>query len=232
MIPLRDENPSRTTPVVTRALIALNLAVFVYELMLGPELRLFTSEYALIPARIALALAGRTALLPALGTFVSSVFLHGGWLHVIGNMWYLWIFGDNVEDRLGHLPYLAFYLGAGLASGLLHSAVQLDSTVPTVGASGAIAGVLGAYVVMYPRARVITLLPMFVFFPIVPIAAVWYLGFWFVLQLASGALSLAYGASGGVAWWGHVGGFVFGLLVGALARARGPREPAWLWTRE
>ena len=222
MIPLRDQNPSRTTPVVTRALIALNLAVFVYEVLLGPRLRMFTSEYALIPARVAHGMNGGTALLPALATFVTSMFMHGGWLHLIGNMWYLWIFGDNIEDRLGHFGFLLFYLGAGLASGTLHTALQADSNIPTVGASGAIAGVLGAYVVLFPRARIITLVPIFFFIQVIPIAAVFYLGFWFILQLLSGAMSLAYGASGGVAWWGHIGGFVFGVLAGVLARARPP----------
>ncbi len=229
MIPLRDENPSSTTPVVTRALIVLNVAVFAYELLLGPGLRLFTSEFALIPARVAYGIEGRTALLPALGTFVSSMFMHGGWLHLIGNMWFLWIFGDNVEDRLGHGGYLAFYLGAGLASGMLHTILQMDSVVPTVGASGAIAGVLGAYMVMFPRARIITLVPIVFFVQVIPIAAMFYLGFWFILQLMSGALSLAYGAAGGVAWWGHIGGFAWGLLMGVVGRARGPRRPAWTW---
>ena len=227
MIPLRDENPSRTTPVVTRAIIALNVAVFAYQLLLGPGLTSFVNTYALVPARLAGGFAGSTPLIPALATLVTSMFLHGGWLHLIGNMWYLWIFGDNVEDRLGHATYLAFYVVAGLASGLLHTALQTASTTPTVGASGAIAGVLGAYVVLYPRARVITLFPIVFFFPVVPIAAVFYLGFWFILQIFSGALSLAYGASGGVAWWGHIGGFAFGLLVGAVSRARGPRLPEW-----
>jgi membrane associated rhomboid family serine protease len=227
MIPLRDENPSSTTPGVTRAIIALNVAVFVYQLILGPELTSFVRTYGLVPAHLTAGLEGRAPLVPALTTLLSSMFLHGGWLHLIGNMWYLWIFGDNVEDRLGHAGYLAFYLAAGLASGLLHSALQPSSTTPTVGASGAIAGVLGAYVVLYPRARVVTLFPIFFFFQIVPIAAIFYLGFWFVLQIFSGALSLAYGASGGVAWWGHIGGFAFGLLVGAMARARAPRLPDW-----
>jgi membrane associated rhomboid family serine protease len=227
MIPLRDENPSRTTPWVTRAIIALNAAVFVYQVVLGAGLTSFVNTYALVPARLSGGLAGSAPLAPALATLVTSMFMHGGWLHLIGNMWYLWIFGDNVEDRLGHAGYLVFYLGAGLASGLLHTALQSSSTTPTVGASGAIAGVLGAYVVLYPRARVITLFPIFFFFQLVPIAAIYYLGFWFVLQIFSGALSLAYGATGGVAWWGHIGGFAFGLLVGAIARARGPRVPEW-----
>ncbi len=229
MIPLRDENPSHTTPIVTRALIALNVAVFVYEILLGSQLRMFMSEYALIPARVALGIEGRTALLPALATFGTSMFMHGGWLHLIGNLWYLWIFGDNVEDRFGHAPFLLFYLGAGLASGTLHTILQMDSVVPTVGASGAIAGVLGAYMVMFPRARIITLVPIVFFVQVIPIAAMFYLGFWFILQLMSGALSLAYGAAGGVAWWGHIGGFAFGLLIGVLGRARGPRRPAWTW---
>jgi hypothetical protein len=227
MIPLRDENPSSTVPVVTRAIIVLNVAVFAYQLLLGSRLTSFVNAYALVPAHLAGAFAGSAPLVPALATLFTSVFIHGGWLHLIGNMWYLWIFGDNVEDRLGHAAYLVFYLAAGLASGLLHTALQPSSTTPTVGASGAIAGVLGAYVVLYPRARVITLVPLFFFFPVVPIAAIFYLGFWFILQIFSGALSLAYGASGGVAWWGHIGGFAFGLLVGALSRTRGPRAPEW-----
>ena len=225
MFPLRDENPSSTTPVVTRLLIAANLAVFAYELWLGPDLKPFFTSYALIPRHLLLALNGAAPVSAAAVPLLSSIFLHGGWVHVIGNMWYLWIFGDNIEDRLGHLGYLAFYLVAGVVAGIIHVASNPGSAVPTVGASGAIAGVLGAYAAAYPRARVITLLPLFPFF-VVPMPALLVLGFWFVVQFASGALVLAGGASGGVAVWAHVGGFGFGFLVMLLARGltarRGP----------
>jgi hypothetical protein len=229
MIPLRDENPSSTVPVVTRALIAVNTAVFVYEVILGPRLGAFIGDFGLVPLRVVESLSGAVSPLAAAGTVVSSVFLHGGWLHLIGNMWYLWIFGDNVEDRMGHGRYLAFYLGAGIASGLLHVVVNPDSPVPTVGASGAIAGVLGAYLVLFPRARVITLVPLFVFIQLMALPAVVVLGLWFVVQFFSGALALAYttGATGGIAWWGHIGGFAFGVILGRLLGRRTARSSAW-----
>src|SRR5438094_10634984 len=161
MIPLRDQNPSRSTPVVTRGLIVLNVAMFIYELSLGPDLRDFLFSWGLVPARLPAALEVGGESLGWTGlTFVSSLFLHGGWAHLIGNMWYLWIFGDNVEDRLGHARYLIFYLAAGVAAAVVQSAITPMSRLPTVGASGAIAGVLGAYAVAFPRARVITLVPV------------------------------------------------------------------------
>jgi len=213
MFPLRDDNPSSTTPVVTRSLIAINLAVFLYELSLGHDLRPFFAAYALVPRHVTAALvhggAWRVAALP----LFTSLFLHGGWIHVIGNMWYLWIFGDNIEDRFGHIGFTLFYVTAAVIAGLIHVASNPGSAVPTVGASGAIAGVLGAYAAAFPRARVITLLPLFPFFPVVPLPAILVLGFWFVIQFASGALVLAAGASGGVAVWAHVGGFVYGFLL-------------------
>ena len=225
MIPLRDENPSRTVPVVTRLILAANLAAFLYELALGQGLGPFLSDWGLVPLRATRALGGEGAPLLALASALTSTFLHAGWLHLVGNLWYLWIFGDNVEDRLGHAGYLLFYLAAGAASGALHVLVNPLSPVPTIGASGAIAGVLGAYLVMFPRARVITLVPLFVFFKVMALPAVLVLGLWFVFQFFSGALALAYatGTSGGVAWWGHIGGFAFGALVGlASGRRRGP----------
>ena len=227
MFPLRDENHSERAPWVTRALIAINLAVFFYEISLGPGLPAFMQTWGLVPAHLSRALHGDAPLAGALAPLFTSVFLHGGWLHVIGNMWYLWIFGDNVEDRLGHAGFITFYLAAGLASGVLHTLVNGGSTVPTVGASGAIAGVLGAYLVIFPRARVITLVPVFVFIQIMSLPAVLVLGLWIVLQFFSGALSLAYDTAahgGGTAWWGHIGGFLFGLMVGLLFRGSPPRD--------
>jgi hypothetical protein len=225
VIPLRDENPSRTTPVVTWVLIALNVIAFFYELSLGPALRDFMMDWGLVPTRLAAGLSaglgtGLVAGLPLL----SSMFLHGGWMHLLGNMWYLAIFGDNVEDRLGHFGYLLFYLAAGVVGGLLHYHFNAGSDVPTVGASGAIAGVLGAYIVAFPRARVLTLVPLFVFFQLWSLPAVVVLGLWFLFQFFSGALSLAWSATGGVAWWGHIGGFAFGALVMLLAGGRRPRS--------
>lgn len=229
MIPIRDENPSGSVPVVTRALIAVNAGVFVYELMLGPGIAEFFFRFGLVPARITLAIAEGTepAAAPAL-TFVTSMFLHGGWMHLLGNMWYLWIFGDNLEDRMGKLRYLVFYLAGGLVAAGVQYVLHSTSRVPTVGASGAVAAVLGGYALLYPGARVFTLLPIFPFFQIVPLPAVLVLGLWFVLQFFSGALALGVGASGGVAWWAHIGGFGFGLLVVRMF-ARPPRTPSRAW---
>ncbi len=231
MIPLRDENPAAHPPIVTRALIAINVAVFLYELTLGPELRDFMMHWGLVPLRLTLALhRGSEPLLQAATPLLTSMFLHGGWMHLIGNMWYLHIFGDNVEDRLGHARYLFFYLVAGLAGGALHVAFNADSRLPTVGASGAIAGVLGAYAVAFPRARVLTLVPLFFFFQVMALPALLVLGLWFLFQFFTGALSLAWSASGGgVAWWGHIGGFAFGALVMAVVGRQPPRRSeAWV----
>jgi len=215
VIPLRDINPRRTFPLVTVSLIAINVAFFLYELSLGRELQGFFLRSAFIPAAYfepggALA-DGRSVLL--------SMFLHGGWAHLIGNMLYLWIFGDNVEDRLGHARFMLFYLGCGWAATLAHGYSDPGSTIPSIGASGAIAGVLGAYLVMFPRARVLTLIPLGFFIRLTELPALVVLGFWFVLQLFSGTASLAApGSHGGVAWWAHIGGFVAGLLVGIVLK--------------
>ena len=221
MIPLRDENPSGSVPVVTRGLIAINCAAFLYELTLGRELRTFVFEWGVVPLRLTLALRFGEEPLPAPAlTLLTSMFLHGGWLHLIGNMWYLWIFGDNVEDQFGALPFLLFYVAAGVAASALHVFSDLGSRLPTLGASGAIAGVLGAYAVMFPRARVYTLVPLFPFFQIIPLPAFLMLGVWFVFQFVAGAISAGQaGASGGVAWWAHIGGFLFGVIV---AKATSP----------
>jgi membrane associated rhomboid family serine protease len=225
MIPLRDENPSQSPPVVTRVLVAINVVVFLFQLMLGADLLAFFYEWALVPARLTLALRYGEEPLTGPGiTLITSMFMHGGWLHLIGNLWYLWIFGDNVEDRMGHLRFLLFYLLAGAVAGLLHYVTNPASRLPTVGASGAIAGVLGAYLVAFPRARVVTLLPIFPFFQVVALPAAIVLGLWFVLQFFSGAAALLVPAAGGTAWWAHIGGFVFGVL--GMWLLGGGRRPA------
>jgi membrane associated rhomboid family serine protease len=215
MIPLRDHNPSFHTPGVMRVILVLNVALFVFEVVQGAALREFMFAWGLVPARISVAFnGGPEPLALPLATFLTSMFLHGGWGHLLGNMWYLWIFGDNVEDRMGHARFLAFYLAAGIAASALHWALHPGSIVPTVGASGAIAGVLGAYLRIFPRARIVTLLPLFPVFPVVALPALVVIGLWIVLQFFSGALALGMSAAGGgTAWWAHIGGFAFGFLA-------------------
>lgn len=215
MIPLRDANPSRTTPVVTYLLILVNALVFFYQLKLGKNLDGFFQVYAIIPANyFELGASDGGAFIGRYFPFLTSQFLHGGFFHIIGNMWFLWIFGDNVEDRLGHGKYIFFYLLCGFAAGLTHVYTNPSSPIPTVGASGAIAGVMGAYILLYPRAKVKTLIPIFYFIQIVDLPAFLFLGIWFVIQFFSGAISLAAaGAAGGVAWWAHVGGFAIGIVL-------------------
>lgn len=213
MIPLRDDNPVRTTPHVTRLLVALNCGVFLYEVLLGPDLRDFMMTWGLVPQRITAAfVTGDEPVTAGLVTLFTSMFLHGGWAHVLGNMWYLIIFGDNVEDLLGHGRYVLFYVCGGLFAALIQYFANPNSGLPTVGASGAIAGVLGAYVVAFPGARVTTLIPLFPFFQVAAVRASIVLGFWFVIQFFSGALSLAWASHGGTAWWAHIGGFAFGWV--------------------
>jgi membrane associated rhomboid family serine protease len=222
MIPLRDENPSLTVPVVTRTIIALNCAAFLYELTTGPDLKTFFFHYAFVPERLTLALRfHEEPLLAPASTFLTSMFLHGGWAHLLGNMWYLWIFGDNVEDRLGRFRYAVFYLACGLAAGIAHYLSNPSSQVPSVGASGAIAAVLGAYAVTFPGARVITLIPIIFFFQIVALPALVVLGLWFVYQFLLGTLTRSMASSGGVAWWAHIGGFACGAIA-MLAFRRQP----------
>ncbi len=212
MIPLRDTIRSRTYPFVTYLLIILNTVVFFFQVMQGPEQGRFVATYALIPARFT-----HPALIDYFGwgaNFVSLftfMFLHGGFWHLLGNMWSLYIFGDNIEDRLGPLRYLLFYLLAGALSGLVHLVLHPGSQIPTVGASGAIAGVMGAYFVLYPRSRILTLIPIFIFPWLIEIPAFIFLGIWFVLQFLGAAG--ADGAAGGIAWWAHVGGFVAGIAL-------------------
>jgi len=231
MIPFRDNIPSRSFPIITVLLIAANIVAFLYEVALGRYLEPFLRQYGVVPAAV---LAWPQSDLPVSVVavpFITSMFLHGGWLHLIGNMWYLWIFGDNVEDRLGHFTYLVFYLVCGIGAGIVHTILNYYTSVPSIGASGAIAGVLGAYFLSYPRARVLTLIPIFIFVQVIEIPALIVLGFWFVMQFLSGAASLsaANANAGGVAWWAHVGGFVIGMiLVGLFPRRDRPRyEYSW-----
>jgi len=211
MFPVSDVIPSRTVPFVTVGLIAANVLVFLYQLSLDSTgLRMFMASYAVIPAWF---------WWPSL---LTSQFLHGGWMHIIWNMVYLWIFGDNVEDHLGHLPYLVFYLGAGAAAGLLQVLFNPFSGIPMVGASGAIAGVMGAYFVLYPQSRVLTAIFIVFFFDLVEVPAVFFLGIWFLMQLLSGvgSLGVSNAAGGGTAFWAHIGGFVVGAAIGLVLRRR------------
>jgi len=223
MLPLRDDIPSQRYPIVTISLIVVNVLVFLRELRLGPDLEAMLTDYALIPANYSNGGPSLALFVP----FFSSMFLHGGWIHLIGNMWTLWIFGDNVEDRLGHGRYLLLYLVAGLAAGLLHVFTNFGSTLPTIGASGAVAGVMGSYFRFYPHAHVETIIPPFFLGPIFQLPAVVFLGWWLLLQFFNGSLSLVNSReAGGVAWWAHVGGFLFGIGVSLLAprKARPRRE--------
>lgn len=216
MIPIRDANPSRTTPVVNYFLIALCTLVFLHELMLGRHLEAFLFQYGLVPAKITrLDIARHFSLSEQILPFFSSMFLHGGWLHLIGNMWVLYIFGDNIEGELGHGRYLFFYLLCGLIAAAIQIITNPHSSVPTIGASGAIGGVMGAYFLLYPKARILALIPIFFFFTLIEVPAYLFLGFWFLLQFFSGTFSLLSRAEhySGIAWWAHVGGFVGGMVL-------------------
>jgi membrane associated rhomboid family serine protease len=217
MIPLRDVIPSRTRPYVTTAIIVLNALAWLYEVSLPrPVLAEFLQVFGVVPAEF----------VPA--TLFTSMFLHGSWMHVIGNMWYLWIFGDNVEDRMGHGRFIVFYLLCGLVAAVGQSLIDPQSTVPMIGASGAIAGVMGAYFVLYPHSRVLTLVPLIIFFEIIELPAIFLLGFWFLMQLFNaGAVAVtASTGGGGVAFMAHAAGFLFGM-VGVFVFRKRPTEPEW-----
>lgn len=223
MIPLRDTVRSRTFPIVNWALIVANVAVFLFETSLGPNGidRLFRT-FALIPSHV-------SSLSPtAFITLVTSMFLHGGWLHIISNMWVLYIFGDNIEDRMGSTRYLAFYLLAGIAAGLTQVFVNPNANVPTVGASGAVAGILGAYFLLFPTGRVITLVPLIIIPWLVEIPAVIFIGIWLVTQVISGLGALvSAGAVSNIAWWAHIGGFAFGFVMVNIFKRRPRAYAEW-----
>jgi membrane associated rhomboid family serine protease len=248
MIPLRDNIPSRTTPVVNYAVIAICTVVFLLQVVQSddPMHPKIVERFGMIPARIstpgepveivvdqqvARSPDGRVfvhpdgtpvievtkreaapSAVPALLTLLTCTFLHGGWLHFLGNMWFLYVFGDNVEDRLGHLAFLIFYLLGGVAASLAHFVSQPFSPIPTLGASGAIAAVMGAYMVLYPHARVLTLIPIFIFIQLLWLPAPFFLGIWFLIQLVQGLGSFTVTEGAGVAWWAHIGGFALGAL--------------------
>ncbi len=215
MIPLRDSQPSYSPPVITFLIIAANAAAFLYELSLDRfSLNYFLAAHGVVPARLEAA------------SLLTSMFLHGGWLHFLGNMWFLWIYGDNVEDILGRAKFLAFYLLCGVAAGLAHVAANPDSRVPAIGASGAIAGVMGAYLIKFPHSRILTLVPVFFFLTTIEVPAVLILGYWFLIQFFSGVGSIGYShlSQGGVAWFAHVGGFLAGMLLINLMRPRPPHR--------
>jgi membrane associated rhomboid family serine protease len=220
MIPLRSSERTYSTATVTLTLIAINLLVFFYELTLsGWRLNYFIASYGVVPDHF------------NIFSLLTSMFIHGGWLHILGNMWFLWVFGRGIEDILGHAKFLFFYLACGLAAGIIHVLVNANSPVPTVGASGAIAGVMGAYLIKFPRARIVTLVPIIIFITTVDIPAAFLLLYWFAIQFFSGVGSVGYSqaSSGDVAWFAHIGGFLagMGLVLLMPTRQRRPQYPQW-----
>jgi membrane associated rhomboid family serine protease len=249
MIPLRDNIPSRSTPLVNYAVVGVCTLLFLAQL--ADDQSVLVERHGMIPYRVWHPNA--TVLIPKergfeftpFGvrqvveeqpaapppwspwfTLLTCIFLHGGWLHFLGNMWFLYIFGDNVEDRLGHLGYLLFYLGCGVAASAAHLAVNSESVMPTIGASGAIAGVMGAYLLFYPRAMVLSVVPIFFFLEVVVLPAPLFLGIWFLLQFFQGTLAITAVETGGVAWWAHIGGFAAGFVVAAALNMAGQTRPS------
>ena len=221
MIPLYDTVRSRKFPLVNLVLIVSNILVFLYEQQLtSAQLERFIFTWALVPAH----LIGNPSA--AWITIFTAMFLHGSWIHLLGNMWFLYIFGDNIEARLGGIRYLIFYLLSGVAAALLQTYVQPASQVPTIGASGAIAGVLGAYLVSFPRSRVASLVPILFIFTIVEIPAVIFLAIWFIIQIYSGLFVMQGANAANIAWWAHIGGFVFGAVMVSFF-ARRPAYKNW-----
>ncbi len=224
MVPLSDNNPTRTTPYVVFGLIALNVVLFFYELSLmgagENALNQFLQVWAIVPAELTDSFSGQAANPPSEWfTLISSQFLHGGWAHLGGNMLYLWIFGNNIEDQLGHIRFIVFYLACGALAGLAQWIFAPESAIPTLGASGAIAGVMGAYIIRFPKAQILTLLPLFLIITTIRVPAIFFLGWWFVQQALYGVASLGANAdmgAGGIAYWAHAGGFVFGVILGPL----------------
>jgi membrane associated rhomboid family serine protease len=211
MIPIRDAIRSKTFPIVNVILIGSNVLVFLWQISQGPHLKEAFFLYGIVPARyshpeISAHFTSFQQGLP----FLTSMFLHGGFLHILGNMWFLYIFGDNIEDRLGHIRYLIFYLLCGVAAGFIHLFTNWNSNIPTIGASGAISGVMGAYLLLHPTSRIMTLIPIFLFFQLVEIPAFIFLGYWLLIQLLSASFTPR--NVGGVAFWAHIGGFVGGLI--------------------
>ena len=220
LIPIYDDNPTKTFPWVTISLIVANALIFFYMLSLdfrSEELGRFVMTFGVVPQDIEATLGTGGLVGGATLTLFTSMFLHAGWLHISGNMLYLWVFGNNIEDHLGHLGFLLFYLAAGVAGSLAHIYFNSGSPIPSIGASGAIAGVLGAYLILYPRARVVTAVVIIIIIRLVSLPAIVVLGLWIVFQLFSGIASVG-AEGGGVAWWAHIGGFAVGLIVALVLR--------------
>lgn len=211
MIPIRDTISARHFPVINLSIIGINIVIYLVQMAQGPEIDLFIYIYGLVPARYTVPeISSYFTLWQQLFSLISFTFLHGGFWHIMGNMWFLYIFGDNVEDHLGHLRYSLFYFLCGTASGVSHLLLNMNSNVPTIGASGAVAGVMGAYFILHPRSRILTLIPIIIIPWFIEIPAVVFLGIWFVLQFLSAAGS--HGTMSGIAWWAHIGGFIFGMI--------------------
>lgn len=225
MIPIRDEIPTRETPIVNYILITANIAVFIWMVLLpDSSLESFVNQNAMVPSHF----TDGVSLKDVLSIF-TSMFMHGGFLHIAGNMLYLWIFGDNVEDRFGHIRYLIFYIFGGVVASLTHLITNWGSSIPTVGASGAIAAVLGAYLVLFPASRIVTIIPLRFFTRLAVVPAIVVLGLWFVMQVFNGVFALGGADVGGVAVWAHVGGFVFGLIIGKIFSAPRRAERLVTW---
>ena len=213
MIPIRDRSPSGTFPFVTVSIILANVFVFLIELSLGGQLESFLFRFGVVPVKVFYSSEiPDSTLINTYFPFLSYMFLHGGFVHLIGNMWYLWIFGDNIEDLLGRARFILFYLLCGVGAAIVHVFFNRQSGIPCIGASGAIAGVLGAYMVTFPRARVLVILPLFIFWEFIELPAIIVLGFWFLIQFFAGTAAISAAQGGGVAWWAHIGGFVLGIL--------------------
>ncbi len=218
MIPIKDLNPSRSAPVVTILIIVFCILVFTYEILLPPDYReIFIRMFAVIPYEV---MSGTDIPPPdpltPYGNLVSYQYLHGGLLHIFGNMLFLWVFGDNVEDRLGRVKYFLFYTFCGIVAALIQSVVSPNSTIPLIGASGAISGVLGAYVVLFPRAQIVTLIFIFFFVDVIVLPALLWIGIWFLIQFISALISINHLSMGGVAWFAHIGGFLTGIVLTKL----------------
>ncbi len=221
MIPLRDDNPTVIFPIATISIIVLNIAIFLYEISLGPQFSAFLNTYGAKPLYILNMTSPQGHPSPYF-TIFSSMFLHGGLLHVAGNMLYLWIFGNNIEEAMGHLNFIVFYIISGIIAVYIFAFMNPGSTIPMVGASGAVSGVLGAYLVLFPRAKVLTLIPLGFYMQVVRIPAVFVLGLWIAVQILNGMFS----GGGGIAWFAHIGGFLAGILLVGLFKKRGRQDTA------
>lgn len=217
MIPLRDDNPTVSFPIVTISLIVLNIIIFFYEISLGPQFVPFLNTYGAKPLYI-MSMSAPSGLPSPYLTIFSSMFLHGSFFHVAGNMLYLWIFGNNIEDSMGHFKFIIFYFISGVVAVYIFAFVNPDSTIPMVGASGAVSGVLGAYLVLFPRAKVLTLIPLGFYMQVIKVPAVFVLGLWIFVQIINGMVSG--GQGGGVAWFAHIGGFLAGVVLVGLFKKR------------